>query len=247
MCSLLMAFQLLVLSCCECGWQWFCWRWRTMEKVDTVSHWRWYLVSSILMVAAVIFIQMMFAWKKGSCFCKGIPWCSSHLLLDIKTWEALPQLWRIFCAWKRVRHCFLESHWKPWLLVRFSSLQPKAGGQVFFAVLSLTVSGTLPGVSMKQLFLSLTEPSGGEGLSDGGPRLRHLVPSALPSVSGPLLMPGSSPAPKRVAGNARVCTVPDGTLTCQGISAQGLPLPPCACLWIRWHPEFHGSVITVDF
>lgn len=49
---------------------------------------------------------------------------------------------------------------------------------------------------MKQLFLSLTEPSGGEGLSDGGPRLRHLVPSALPSVSGPLLMPGSSPAPK---------------------------------------------------
>ena len=49
---------------------------------------------------------------------------------------------------------------------------------------------------MKQLFLSLTEPSGGEGLSDGGPRLSHLVPSALPSVSGPLLMPGSSPAPK---------------------------------------------------
>lgn len=109
-------------------------------------HWRWYLVSSILMVAAVIFIQMMFAWKKGICFLvKGFHdapvtccWISRH-------GEALPQLWRIFCAWKRVCHCFLESHWKPWLLVRFSSLQPKAGGQVFFAVLSLTVSGTLPG------------------------------------------------------------------------------------------------------
>ena len=49
---------------------------------------------------------------------------------------------------------------------------------------------------MKQLFLSLTGPSGGEGSSHGGLRLRRLVPSALPPVSGPLLMPGSSPAPK---------------------------------------------------
>lgn len=43
---------------------------------------------------------------------------------------------------------------------------------------------------MKQLFLSLIGPSGGEGLSDGGPGLRYLVPSALPPVSGTLLLPG---------------------------------------------------------
>ena len=34
----------------------------------TLSSWRWYLVSSVLMVTAVIFIQMGFAWKKRICF-----------------------------------------------------------------------------------------------------------------------------------------------------------------------------------
>ena len=149
------------------------------------------------MVTAVIFIQMGFAWKKRICFLvKGFHdapitccWISRH-------GGALPQLRRIFCPWKRVCHCFLESHWKAWLEVRFSSLQPKAGGQVLLLCSHWQSQVPCKGVSMKQLFLSLTGPSGGEGSSHGGLRLRRLVPSALPPVSGPLLMPGSSPAPK---------------------------------------------------
>ena len=241
-----MAFQLLVLSACRgCGWQWFCWGWEDHGVSGLCLHWRWYLVSSILMVAAVTFIQMMFAWRKRICFLvKGFHDALITCCCVSRHGEALPQLWRISCTWKRVCHCFPESHWKPWLEVRFSGLQPKAGSHVYSAVLSLAVSGTLQGVSMKQLFLSLTGPSGGEGLSDRGPRLRHLAPSALSPVSGLLLMPGSSPAPKEWLA---VQESEDGTLTCQCISAQGLPLPPCACLWVQWHPEFHGSVIGVDF
>lgn len=197
-CSLLMAFQLSVLSaCCGCGWQWFCWRWEDHEESGLCLHWRWYLVSSVLMVTAVIFIQMVFARKKRIRFLvKGFHdapitccWVSRH-------GGALPQLWRIFCTWKRVCHCFLELHGKAWLEVRFSSLQPKAGGQVLLLCSHWQSLVPCKGVSMKQLFLSLTGPSGGEGSSPGGPRLRRLVPSALPPVSGPLLMPGLSPAPK---------------------------------------------------
>lgn len=182
-----MAFQLLVLSACRgCGWQWFCWRWEDHGVSGLCLHWRWYLVSSILMVAAVIFIQMMFAWKKRICFLlKGFHDALITCCCISRHGEALLQLWRIFCTWKRVCHCFLESHWKPWLEVRFSGLRPKAGSQVYSAVLSLAVSGTLQGVSMKQLFLSLAGPSGGEGLSDRCPRLRPLAPSALSPVSGP--------------------------------------------------------------